>query len=113
MGVTTMKMIRSTRHTSISGVTLISDVIDAWLSFPSELADSLFIADTHFLHEVDRHLRTRVGHLDREAIHAVLEVVVSPDGGNRDEQAAGSGEERFGDTGRNGRDTTAALGHTG
>src|SRR5215212_1729813 len=82
MGVTTMKMIRSTRQTSTSGVTLMSEVRAAWLTFPSELAGSLFIAHAHFFHEVDRHFRAGVGHLHGEAVDAVLEVVVRPHRGD-------------------------------
>src|SRR5688572_32908049 len=97
MGVTTMKMISSTRQTSTSGVTLMSELSAAWLSLPSELPDSFFIADPRLLHEVDGHFRAGVGHLHREAIDAVLEVVVRPDRGDGHEQAAGGGEQRFRD----------------
>src|SRR5688572_24529519 len=113
MGVTTMKMIRSTRQTSTSGVTLMSDVRAAWLSLPSELTldDRFVIAGSDFLHEVDGHLRSGVRHLDGEAVDAVLEVVVCPHRGDGHEEAAGGGEERFCDTGRDRGDAAARLGH--
>src|SRR5687767_15634568 len=111
MGVTTMKMINSTRQTSTSGVTLMSDVSAEWLSFVSELPDSFFIADTRFLQEVDRHLGAGVRHLDGEAIDTVLEVVVGPDRGDRHEETAGGGEKRFRDAGGDGGDTAARRGH--
>src|SRR5215213_9218703 len=63
MGVTTMKMMSSTRQTSTSGVTLMSDVRPALLTLPSELTDSFFMG-IGFLQEVDGHLGARVGHLD-------------------------------------------------
>src|SRR4030081_2097061 len=76
MGVTTMKMISSTRQTSTSGVTLISDVSDAFVNLPRELCHRcLIMADSRFLHEVDGHFRSGVGHLDSEAVDAVLEIV--------------------------------------
>src|SRR5687767_10385751 len=112
MGVTTMKMIRSTRQTSTSGVTLMSDVRAAWLSLPSELTlADFFIAGSDFLHEVDGHLRARIRHLHGEAVDAVLEVVVSPHCGDGHEEAAGGGEQRFGDTGRDRGDAAARLSH--
>src|SRR5438105_1383677 len=111
MGVTTMKMIRSTRQTSTSGVTLISEVIDPLISLPTELCHRFFMPRSNFLQEVDRHLRAGVRHLDREAVDAILEVVVRPDRGDGDEQTEGRRDEGFGDTGRDGGDTTPRRGH--
>src|SRR5215213_4445426 len=105
MGVTTMKMISSTRQTSTSGVTLMSEFSPALVNLPAELCHCLrFIPGPRFLQEVDGHLRTRVRHLDGEAVDAVLEVVVRPDRRDGDEEAEGGGDERLGDTGRDRRD---------
>src|SRR5437868_523597 len=109
-----MKMIRSTRQTSTSGVTLMSDVSGDLVNLLSELPDRCFCFITGprgFLQEVDRHLRAGVRQRDREAIDGVLEVVISPDRRDGDEKTAGSGEERFGDTSRNRGDTAARLGN--
>src|SRR5437660_7495711 len=111
MGVTTMKMMRRTRQTSTSGVTLISEFIAAFCSLPTELCHRCLFMRSRFLHEIDRHFRSGVRHLDGEAVDAVLEVVVRPDRGDGDEETEGSGDERFGDTGRHGGDTAAGGGH--
>src|SRR5450432_871073 len=100
MGVTTMKMISSKRHTSTNGVTLISEVIEAFVNLLSELCHRCLIMRARFLHEENGHLRAGVGHLHGEAIDAVLEVVVRPDRRNGDEESECRRDERFGDTGR-------------
>src|SRR5262249_21285359 len=103
MGVTTMKMIKSTRQTSTRGVTLISDVIAPFVSLPIELADRCFVIPrSHFLQEVDGHFRAGVRHLHGEAVDAVLEIVVGPHRRDGHEEAERGGDERFGDTGRDG-----------
>src|SRR5437867_7794092 len=68
MGVTTMKMISSTRQTSTNGVTLISEFIAVFWNLLTELCHRCLIMRARFLHEVDRHFRSRVGHLDGEAV---------------------------------------------
>src|SRR5262249_52261837 len=113
MGVTTMKMMRSTRQTSTSGVTLMSEVSAVFCSFPTELCHRCLIMRARFLHEVDRHLRAGVGHLDGEAIDAVLEVVIGPHRRNGHEQTERGGDERLGDTGRHRGDAAAGGGHLG
>src|SRR4051794_8364185 len=112
MGVTTMKMISSTRQTSTRGVTLMSAFSVVFCSLSAGLCHRcLFILG--FLHEVNCHFGTGVGHLDREAVDTILKVVVRPDGRDGDEETAGGGEERFRDTGRDRGDTAAAGGHAG
>src|SRR5512140_1325985 len=68
MGVTTMKMIRSTRQTSTSGVTLISEFSPEALNFPTELCHRCVAMGAGFLQQVDGHLRAGVRHLDRDAV---------------------------------------------
>src|SRR5437764_448147 len=86
-GVMTMKMMSRTRTTSTSGVTLMSAFSPAFCSLPTELCHRCLIMRPCFLHEVDRHFRSGVRHLDGEAVDAVLEVVVGPDRGDGDEEA--------------------------
>src|SRR6185503_21342703 len=64
-----------------------------------------------FLHEVDGHLGSGIGHLDGETVDAVLEVVVRPHRGNRDEETERRRDESFRNTGRNRSDTAARRGH--
>src|SRR5258708_8095945 len=111
MGVTTMKMIRSTRQTSTRGVRLIADVMAPLVSSPMELCHGFFMPRSDFLQEVDRHLRAGVRHFDGEAVDAVLEVVVRPHRRDGHCQTEGRGDEGLGDTGRHGGDTAAGCGH--
>src|SRR5437016_2170203 len=50
-----------------------------------------------------------VVHLDVEGLHFVGEVVVSPDGRDGHEEAEGGGDERFGDTAGNSRQTSGLV----
>src|SRR5258707_599255 len=59
--------------------------------------------------EVVDELHGGVVHLDVKGFHFVGEIVVSPDGGDSHEQAEGSGDERFGDTAGNGRETSGVA----
>src|SRR5688500_3713112 len=62
--------------------------------------------------EVHEFLR-RVRHFHREIVDAVNEVVVEPHRRNRDEQTERGRNQRFGDTGRDrGQTTAAGFGHT-
>src|SRR5216684_2837102 len=100
-GVTTMKMMRSTRQTSTSGVTLMSlwslsrpppPPIAIGLRPPKRLggANSCCAAP---LDEVVEQLRGRVGHLDLEALDLVHEDVEKPDRRDRDEETEGRRDE--------------------
>src|SRR5437773_7697124 len=114
MGVTTMKMISSTRQTSTSGVTLMSAFRPALVNLSAELCQCrLFIHGPHFLQEVDGHLRAGVGHLHREAVDAVLEVVIGPHRRNGHEEAEGGSDEGLGDAGGHRGDTAARGSHLG
>src|SRR5512136_877060 len=79
-GVTTMKMISSTRQTSTSGVTLMSDWTEPALSTfgpPCSLAcrRADCIASSVLLDEEVDQLRRGVRHLDLEALDLIQEVV--------------------------------------
>src|SRR5438093_6548998 len=111
MGVTTMKMIRSTRTTSTRGVTLMSDLTlplppptDMPMSRPSLPCRRVL---AHLQEEVDQ-LGSGVRHLDLEALHPGLEVVVGHDGRYRHEQPERRLDEHLGDTGRVGAQTARA-----
>src|SRR5438067_1355223 len=110
IGVATMKMMSSTRTTSTRGVTLMSPLTSSGLPPPAPNATALSphrgcgagVDASLVLDEVVDELRRGIGHLDGETIDFVQEVVVEPDRRNGHEQAEGGGDERFGDTGRNG-----------
>src|ERR1700687_6147164 len=59
--------------------------------------------------EVVDELHGGVVHLDVEGFYFIGEVVVSPDGGNGDEQAESGGDERFRDTAGDGRQTSGLV----
>src|SRR5207245_10482419 len=59
--------------------------------------------------EVVDELHRGVVHLDVEGFHLVGEVVVSPDGGDGHEKTEGGGNEGFGDTAGDGRETGCFL----
>src|SRR4029079_95975 len=80
MGVTTMKMIRSTRQTSTSGVTLMS--LRMWLEVSIFLTCRGSIAVPRLLHEEIDQLGRGVRHLDVQPVQLVGEVVEHP--GRRD-----------------------------
>src|SRR5205814_5282675 len=121
-GVTTMKMMRSTRQTSTSGVTLMSlwslsrllpPPIDMVFS-PRRLGRFHPDLDARAapLDEVVEQGRGRVGHLDLEALDLVHEDVEEPDRRDRDEEAERRRDERLGDTRGYGRDAArAGQGH--
>src|SRR5207247_2566044 len=101
IGVTTMKMMRSTRQTSTSGVTLMSPLISSGLPPPGPNAMLGLLSCRGrgaarsyarlVLDEVVDELRRRVRHLHLEAIDLVQEVVVHPDRRNGHEESESSG----------------------
>src|SRR5262245_37993729 len=111
-GVTTMKMMRRTRHTSTRGVTLMS----LW-SLSRPLAPPMPMGNSSCgslrglgsraaaLDEVVDQLRGAVGHLDLEPLDLVHEDVEEPDRRNRDEEAERRRDERLRDARRHRRDT--------
>src|SRR5688500_3864215 len=117
MGVTTMKMMSRTRQTSTRGVTLMSPLTSSGLPPPAPNAIDQSSSDPRprarlILHEVVDQLRRRIRHLDLKALDFVQEVVVEPDGRNRDEQSECGRAERFGDSCGDGTETAgAAHGH--
>src|SRR6059036_4071278 len=110
IGVTIMKMIRSTSITSISGVTLMSALTAAFaLALVADRATGLRrLLRLEFLREdrpaelrpdaldqiVDQLLR-RVRHLDGEEVDLGREVVVEPDRRNGDDETERGGNQRF------------------
>src|SRR4029450_8599723 len=56
------------------------------------------------LDELVEQLRAGVVHLDVEVLDLAVEVVEGPHRGHRDEEPESGGDERLGDTGRDGRD---------
>src|SRR5438105_49894 len=108
IGVTTMKMMSSTRQTSTRGVTLMSPLTSSGLPppAPNAIVTSALPPDRRggarayaslILDEVVDQLRGRVRHLHVETIHFIEEVVVHPDCRNGDEQTERRGDQRFGD----------------
>src|SRR5262245_65359034 len=97
MGVTTMKMISSTRHTSTRGVTLMSLLTPATISGLLCLGSMLAPLPLH--EEVD-HLGRGVRHLELQPLELAGEVVEHPGRRDGDAEAEGGGDERLGDTGR-------------
>src|SRR5512139_2374634 len=100
MGVTTMKMIRSTSTTSTRGVTLMSD---RTLSALTLCTRGLVLLEEE-VHELGR----GVGHLDLEALEPRREIVERHDRGDGDEDPERRRDERLGDTGRHGGETARA-----
>src|SRR5215510_2637109 len=103
MGVTTMKMISSTRTTSTSGVTLISD-------FTASALMTLCMRRLVLLQEEVHELRGGVGHLDLEALEPGREVVERHDRGDRDEEPERGRDQRLGDSGGDRADAAGAGG---
>ena len=60
--------------------------------------------------EVVDELHRGVIHLDVEGFHFVGEIVVSPDGGDGDQQTEGGGDQRFGNTAGHGGETSGFVG---
>src|SRR2546429_5644822 len=115
MGVTIMKMIRSTSITSISGVTLMSALTaDLALALVTDRATGLgrllrleFLGEDRAaelradaLDQVVDQLLGRVCHLHRQEVVLGAEVVVQPPGANGDDEAERRPDPRFRDTGR-------------
>src|SRR3954447_20730506 len=105
IGVTTMKMISSTRQTSTRGVTLISPRTPG-----SEIGLRFFLGSIFLLllHEKVDQLGGGVRHLHLEPLELVLEEVEHPGGRNGHEQTESRGDEGFRDTGGDGADATRA-----
>src|SRR5437870_11319056 len=122
MGVTIMKMIRSTSITSINGVTLMSALTAARALVTDRATGRLRLLRLELLREdrpaelrpdaldevVDQLLRG-VGHFDREEIDLGREVVVEPHRRDRHDQAERRRDQRLGDTGRYRRERAAAA----
>src|SRR6185295_17650370 len=110
-GVTTMKMISSTRQTSTRGVTLMSPrtpLVPKMSALLARLGRN--IAGPLLLHEEVDQLRGGVRHLDLQALDPAGEVVEHPGGRDGHEEAERGGDERFRDTGGHGGDTARARG---
>src|SRR5688572_7351978 len=113
-GVTTMKMISSTRQTSTSGVTLISDrtafspLPRALAARPNCMGSSCRPSDALLLDEEVDQLRRGVGHLHLQPLEHVGEVVEHPGRGNGHAEAERGGDEGLGDTGRDRADAARA-----
>src|SRR6266571_6373259 len=99
MGVTTMKMIRSTRHTSTSGVTLMSDLTSPAEPLPTCMGPYPLPPDRDvlLLDEVVHQLGGRVVHFKDEVVHSAGEDVEDPDRRDRDEESEGGRDQRLGD----------------
>src|ERR1700689_822732 len=96
IGVTTMKMISSTKQTSTSGVTLIwlrTSMIIFGLTRRGSIPAPL-------LHEEVAQLGSGVRHLDLQPLELVGEVVEHPGRWNGDAEAEGRRHQGLGDTGR-------------
>src|SRR6185436_18522284 len=106
IGVTTMKMIRSTRQMSTKGVTLMSELSPLLPSCMPMLHGPLSLT---LQEEVDE-LGGAVRHLDAEELQLPLEVVEHPDCENRDREPDGRRDERLGDTGRDRPDAARSAG---
>src|SRR5678815_4411197 len=111
-GVTTMKMMRRTRHTSTRGVTLmslwsLSRLLAPPMPMRSSSCGSLrgLGGRAAALDEVVDQLRGAVGHLDLEPLDLVHEDIEEPDGRDRDEQAERGRDERLRDARGDRRDT--------
>src|SRR6185295_16415440 len=117
-----------TSITSISGVTLMSALTAARALLTDRATGLRRLLRLEFLGEdrpaelranaldevVDQFLRV-IRHLDREEVDFGREVVVQPHRRNGDDQAECRGDERLGDTGRDGskRSAAARRGHAG
>src|SRR6185295_7192009 len=107
IGVTTMKMIRSTRQTSTRGVTLMSPrTLISLIGCP--LARLCSMSRPLPLHEEVDPLGARVRHLDLQALDPVGEVVEHPGRRNCHEQTEGRRDQRFRDALRDRADAARA-----
>src|SRR6516165_10847042 len=112
-----MKMIRRTRQTSTSGVTLMSLCSLSRRPPPPIPMEKLLRGELRAraapFDEVVDELVPGVRHLDLEALDVVHEDVEHPHGRDGHEEAERRRDEGLGDTGRNGRDTArSGLGHS-
>src|SRR5258705_13186109 len=98
IGVMTMKMINRTNITSTSGVTLIAELTSATLT--------LCTRRLVLLQEEVEKLRRGIRHLDLEPLEPRREVVERHDGRDGDPDAERRRDERLGDTGRHGGQST-------
>src|SRR5262245_28008716 len=136
IGATSIMMMSSTSMTSTSGVTLMSALTPpfapprsiAMTKSPncgSRISDCGLIVDSmnpqsaipnpqcglgRLLDEVVDELRRRVVHLDVEVLDARRQIVVDPDGRNRDDQTDRGLDERFRNTDRNRADAGRTAG---
>src|SRR5262245_54118243 len=106
-GVTTMKMMSSTKQTSTKGVTLMS--LFTALTRSGLLCLGSMLAPLPLHEEVDE-LGGRVRHLELQPLELAGEVVEHPGRRNGDAEAEGGGDERLGDTGGHGAEA-ARAGH--
>src|SRR5262245_41232695 len=105
-------MMSSTSITSTSGVTLISALTPPLA--PPRSIDITTSPDgsrwlRRLLDEVVDELRRRVVHLDVEVLNARRQVVVNPDGRDRDDETERGFDERFRNTDRDGAQTRRAA----
>src|SRR5690242_9935260 len=128
MGVTTMKMMRSTSTTSTSGVMLMSERTPPLVPTSMLMASGLRsrggragrlhagvgerLVEAALLEEEVHQLVGGVGDVHRHLLHAVGEVVEHHQRGDGDEQAEGGGDERLRDAGgHRGEAARAGGGH--
>src|SRR5882672_4476709 len=99
MGVTTMKMIRSTRHTSTRGVTLMSDLTSPAEPLPTCMGSHPLSPhrDVLLLDEEVHQFGGGVVHLEDEVVHPAGEDVEDPDRRDGDEESEGGRDQRLGD----------------
>src|SRR6185437_5655270 len=136
-GVTIMKMISSTSITSISGVTFGSELtplpllVDIAMKILLSVGRERLLRDRrtraatgcgvelarearpaeltrHTLDEIVDHLLRGVRHFHREVVNLRAEVVERPHRRNGHENTEGRGDQCFGDTGRDGAQSTGA-----
>src|SRR5262245_47224015 len=112
IGAVSMKMRSSTRTTSTRGMMLISASVAPTRREPPESVLKAIFAQPRGLarpREQVQEIQRKAFHLGGPVLHAIHEVVVADDGGNRRSQAKGGGNQGFGDARRDYREGRRAL----
>src|SRR5690349_10701689 len=115
IGAVSMKISRSTSTTSTSGMMLISARLEPIRRGPSDgpALNAILLHGPRELgggttHHVE-HVEAEAFHLGCPVLHAIDEIVVAHDGGDRGAETGRGRDERFRDAGRDDREARRAL----
>src|SRR5262245_18277806 len=114
IGAVSMKISSRTSTTSTSGMMLISARLVPIRRGPCDSSALNIVAGSARFRggtaEEVQEVHRKAFHLDGPVLHAIDEVVVADDGGDRRAEAGCRGDQRLGDAGRHDREARRALG---